>query len=121
MKTISIEGIATFSKNGFSFNSGLPCEETLVKEQKMHGTMKVSPNGCAEFKNRNCVYMPPLRTRILTEELLKVNRTTRHYIIQMKVPVIESHDESKRKLMEMLPNVISSITKDRKGLIGEQS
>ena len=35
MKTIKIEGIATFSKNGFSFNSGLPSEETLVTEQNI--------------------------------------------------------------------------------------
>jgi hypothetical protein len=45
METIKIEGIATFSKNGFSFNSGLPSEETLVTEQNMRGTMKVSKNG----------------------------------------------------------------------------
>lgn len=117
METIKIEGIATFSKNGFSFNSGLPSEETLVTEQNMRGTMKVSKNGCAEFKNRNYVYLPPLVTRISDGENYKIKRTSRHYIIQIKVPVVECRTETETTMQGIVSKVVGEIISDRKELL----
>ena len=109
-----IEGIATFSKGGFSFESGLPSDEPVFEtERKMHGTLRISKNACAEFVDNGRVYLPPEVHSVAQGFNYNVKRTTRHYIISIKVPVVESREQSEEKINDLLPTVIGEITMDR--------
>lgn len=117
-KTIRIEGIASISKRGFSFDSGIPSNEPILDyEQKLHGQMLIRQNGSAEFVDNGRVYLPPHINEIARGENYTLRRTTRHYILQVKVPVVESRAESEQKFGELMPLVMNEITLDRKELL----
>ena len=48
-----------------------------------------------------------------------MKRTTRHYIIQLKVPVVEHRTTTEQRLVELLPVVLGEITLDRRELFDE--
>ena len=47
----------------------------------------------------------------------KVKRSTRHYIIQVKVPVVEKRAVSEQKIRDIIPVVMGEITLDRKEIL----
>lgn len=111
---LTIEGIATFTEKGFRFDSGLPSNEPVLEEaKKLHGTMKVCENGCASFESNNRIYLPPEVHQVGSGEGYTVRRTSRHYIIQCKVPVVETRQQSEERLMCMMPCALGDITLDR--------
>lgn len=117
---IKIEGIATISDKGFSFDSGMPSNEPILDEAiKMHGTLKVSENACVNFVNNNRVYLAPELNRVAEGENYKVKRTSRHYIIQIKVPVVETRKMSEERVRNVIPEIMGEITLDRCELIGK--
>ena len=118
MKTVKLEGIATIGKRGFSFDSGMPSDEPVLEyAQKLHGTMNISQNGCAEFVDNGRVYLPPEWHNISQGENYTVKRTTRHYIIQVKVPIVEKRAVTEKKLNTIVPVVMGDITLDRKEVL----
>jgi len=120
MEQIKIEGIATISEKGFHFDSGMPSNEPVLDEaMKLHGTLKVAENACVDFVDNGRVYLPPEIHRVCEGEDYKVKRTSRHYIIQMKVPVVEKRAESEQKLNDIIPVVMGEITLDRKELLNQ--
>lgn len=117
-ETIRIEGIASISKRGFSFDSGIPSNEPILDyEQKLHGQMLIRQNGSAEFVDNGRVYLPPVINEIARGENYTLRRTTRHYILQVKVPVVESHRETEEKFSSIQSEVMGEITLDRKELL----
>ncbi len=112
--TTKIEGIATISKGGFSFDSGLPSNEQVFDaDMKMHGTLKISKNACAEFIDNRRVYLPPEVHPVAQGFNYNVKRTTRHYIISIKVPVVENRQQSEETVNRLLPKIMGDITIDR--------
>lgn len=115
MEKIQIEGIATINEKGFHFDSGLPSNELVLDEAlKMHGTLKVSKNACVDFQNSDRIYLPPEIHRVSDGEEYRVKRTSRHYLIQIKVPVVESRKVSEERINNILPVIIGDITFDRR-------
>ncbi len=115
---LKIEGIATITEKGFHFDSGMPSNEPVLDEaMKLHGTLKVSENACVDFVDNGRVYLPPEVHRVCDGEDYKVKRTSRHYIIQMKVPVVESRKASQERLEAILPEIMGEITLDRNEMI----
>ena len=118
MEQIKIEGIATISEKGFHFDSGMPSNEPVLDEaMKLHGTLKVAENACVDFVDNGRVYLPPEIHRVCEGEGYKVKRTSRHYIIQMKVPVVESRKDSEERINNVVPVIMGDITLDRKELL----
>lgn len=117
-ETIRIEGIATIGKRSFRFDSGLPSSEPILEhEQKLHGQMHVHQNGDAEFLDNGRVYLPPIINEIARGDNYLLRRTTRHYILQVKVPVVESRQETEAKLASINSEVLGEIALDRKELL----
>lgn len=117
-ETIRIEGIATIGKRSFRFDSGLPSNEPILEhDQKLHGQMHIHQNGDAEFVDNGRVYLPPIINEIARGENFKLRRTTRHYILQVKVPVVESRKETETKISAISAEVLGEITMDRKELL----
>ena len=118
MQKVQIEGIATFSKGGFSFDSGLPSNEPVFETtRKMHGTLKISKNACAEFVDNGRVYLPPEVHPVAQGFNYNVKRTTRHYIISIKVPVVENRQQSEETVNRLLPKIMGDITIDRNEIL----
>jgi len=118
MEQIKIEGIATITEKGFHFDSGMPSNEPVLDEAiKLHGTLKVAENACVDFVDNGRIYLPPEIHSVCEGENYKVKRTSRHYIVQMKVPVVESRMVSEEKINNMLPAIMGDITLDRKELL----
>ena len=109
MNPLKIEGIATFTGKSFRFDSGLP--------MKLHGTMKVSQNANVEFADDGRVFLPPHLMNVCSGVNYKVKRSTRHYIIQVKVPVVEERAVSEQKIRDIIPVVMGEITLDRKEIL----
>ena len=109
-----IEGIATFSEGGFSFESGLPSEEQVVEAQSLMGRLGIKANGCVDFRrDARCTNLPPDINTVTDNEKYKLKRTTRHYIISIKVPVVENRQQSEETVNRLLPKIMGDITIDR--------
>lgn len=113
-----IEGIGIFTKNGFRFDSGLPSNEPVLDaDAKLHGMLKICKNACAEFVDNGRVYLPPEVHHVAQGGNYNVKRTTRHYIISIKVPVVESRQKSEDTVNELIPTVMGEITMDRREVL----
>lgn len=120
MKEVQIEGIATISKGGFSFDSGLPSNEQLCEAQTLKGRLGIKANGCIDFRrDRRYANLPPDINSVTDNEDYKLKRTSRHYIVQIKVPIMESRSETQERFDNIVPVVIGDITIDRKDLFGK--
>lgn len=118
IKMIKIEGIATISKNGFTFDSGLPLDEPLLKKQtKLHGKLEIEQNGSVRFVDNGRIYLPPTVDKVGEGDGYKIRRTSKNYIISVKLPIVEKIAETQNKLTEMIPLILDGINKDRKELI----
>ncbi|NLV52612.1 MAG: hypothetical protein GXY64_05040 [Bacteroidales bacterium] len=118
MKKIQIEGVATISNRGFQFESGMPSDEPVLdKAMKMRGQLKIHKNADVEFKEDNRVYLPPEVHKVGSGEGYHIKRTTRHYIVTLKMPVVESREASEDKIRDMVPQFMGDITLDRQELI----
>lgn len=114
---LTIEGIATISKGSFRFDSGLPSEESVVAAQDILGKLHVSENACAYFhQDGRTTNLPPDITSVGDGDGYKIKRTTQNYIVQLKVPVVESRAETEARLRTMLAVVMGDITMDRREL-----
>jgi len=117
---LKIEGIATISEKGFHFDSGMPSNEPVLDEaMKLHGTLKVAENACVDFVDNGRIYLPPEIHRVCEGKDYNVKRTTRHYIIQLKVPVVENRKASEDRILQIVPCVMGEITLDRQEIIGD--
>ena len=115
---MTIEGIATITEKGFHFDSGMPSNEPVLdKPVRMHGTLSINNNASVDFTRRDRIYLPPEVHRIAQGEDYNVRRTSRHYIIQVKVPVVENRKTSEDRLNTIVPIVMGEITLDRKEVI----
>lgn len=118
MKKLVIEGIATICRGSFTFDSGMPSDEPVTEAQVLRGRLRIMPNGSAEIisskRNDN---VPPEVTPIASGEGYRVKRTSRHYIIQIKVPKVESRSMTEARITEMVPSVMGEITMDRRELM----
>jgi len=111
----TIEGIATISKGSFRFDSGLPSDEPAVEAQTILGKLRISENACADFRqDGRTTNLPPDITSVGDGDGYKIKRTTQNYIIQVKVPVVESRADTEARLRALLPVVMGDITLDRK-------
>lgn len=120
MKKIRIEGIATFEKKGFHFDSGMPSNEPVLDEaMRLHGTLEVSQNACVDFVDNERIYLPPEIHRVSEGLGYNVKRTSRHYLIQMKVPVVENRRTTEERLTQALPVIMGDITLDRSEMLGD--
>lgn len=118
MKTIKIEGIATIGNRTFSFDSGLPGGEPVLNaEQSLHGRMILKRNGSAQFQDNGRIFLPPQWHDVCSGNNYYVKRTSRHYIIQIKVPVVQKRTETQDTLDSIIPAVMGDITLDRKEVL----
>ncbi len=123
MKKMKIEGIATISNRGFHFDSGVPSNEPVLdKAMTLRGTLKVSKNGSATLEDiSHRIYLPPQWHPVSEDINYRVKRTSRHYIIQVKLPIVESRAASQETLDQIVPAIMGDITLDRKELISPLS
>lgn len=111
---IQIEGIATISKGMFRFDSGLPSDEPAVEPQNLLGRLIISQNASADFRlDGRITNLPPDITTVADGDGYKIKRTTRNYIIQLKVPIEESRAEMEERIKQLLPIILGDITIDR--------
>lgn len=114
-----IEGIATISKGRFSFDSGLPGNEPAVEAQSMLGRLHIAENACAEFsQDGRTTNLPPNVVSVCETDGYRLKRTSRNYILQVKIPLTESRAETEKRLGELLAAVLGEITLDRSELYG---
>lgn len=114
---IKVEGIATIDNGSFRFDSILPSNETVLDEPlKMRGTMKVSENACVEFQDERRLSLPPEIICVSEGQGYRVKRTSRHYLLQLKVPVVENRAETEDRIVDMMARALGDITLDRKEL-----
>ena len=85
----------------------------------MQGCIFISTNACVLFALRCRVVLPPEINNVAQGDGYKVKRTTRHYIIQLKVPVVEHRTTTEQRLEELLRVVLCEITLDRRELFDE--
>lgn len=116
-KTTKIEGLATFSNNGFSFDSGLPSDEPVVSEQKLKGTLNIASNGNVEFINKTRNFKGPDVSKVAETQDYKIRRTSLNYVISLRVPVVEKRVATSKKLKEVIPLIINDISKNRKEIL----
>ena len=117
--TYIVEGVAHISDGQyFLFDSGFcDCEE-IVKEQCMKGKMHISKNGCAEFKqDKRCNNQPPIIDKVCDGDGYSVRRTSKNYIIQVKLPILKSRADTEAKLDYIRREIMPAITLDRKELL----
>jgi len=118
MKRIIISGTATITDKGFSFDSNIPAGIPILERPiKMKGTLQVNQNASADFSNHEPVALPPEVYRVSDGEGYRVKRTSRNYIIQIKVPVVETRKKSEQRIKSILPVIMSEITLDRHELM----
>ena len=118
MNTVHIEGFTTISDKGFSFDSGLPSDEPMLESAlKLRGTLRVSENACVSFSECRRIYLPPEIHPVCQGEDYRVKRTSRHYILQVKLPIVQTRALSQERLDEIIPCVINEITLDRKEVL----
>lgn len=115
--TLSIKGNALIAENKFKF---IPTEEVFYTEpQNLRGNLIINEDASAEFKmDGRCAAVPPTMVPITAGNGCKVKRSSRNYIIQIKVPIFESRAETQERLEEMIPRIVGDITVDRKELFG---
>ena len=114
---IQIEGIATISKGVFRFDSGLPSDEPAVDPQMLLGHLRVAPNACVDFRmDGRTTNLPPDIQSVADGDGYKIKRTTQNYLIQLKVPIDESRQQTEHRLHQMLAEVMGEITIDRREL-----
>ena len=119
MKTVKLEGVATITSKGFNFDSGLPGNEKVVEKQfSMRGKMRVRQNGCVEFVKNEAAALPPHLDVVVHGVNYLVRRSTRNYIIQVKVPVVENRKDSEDTITNLIPKLLGEITLDRQELLG---
>lgn len=116
-KTTKIEGLGTFTQNGFSFDSGLPSDEPLVDGMKLRGTLKVESNGNVEFINKTRNIKGPDVAKVAETQDYKIRRTSLNYVISIKVPVIEKRKASEKRLKEIVPAIVNDIQTNRKEIL----
>lgn len=120
MQKIIIEGIATFTDKSFHFDSGIPSSEPLLPEAiNLNGAMKISKNGCAHFQGSRRVILPPQVDIVAKGEGYHIKRTSRNYIVQVKVPIVESRAITEDTIKNLVPVIMGDITLDRREVLGE--
>lgn len=118
-KEFQIEGLATFTPDGFRFDSGMPSDEPILEQEvNLQGSLRVSRNACVEFKKCTQVFLPPQMDHVARGKDYLVRRSSRHYIIQIKVPVVENRSQSEEKLQRLIPLLMGEITLDRNEVLG---
>lgn len=118
-KEFQIEGLATFTPDGFRFDSGMPSNEPFLEQEKnLRGELKIFQNGCVDFKKSTQVYLPPQMEQVARGKDYLVRRSSRHYIIQVKVPIVENRHQSEDKLQQIIPCIMGDITMDRSEVLG---
>lgn len=114
-----IEGLAKFTEDGgFCFDSGLPSNEpVLEKPMKMRGVLSVSQNACAEFLPNSRVVLPPEMHHVSRGLNYHVKRSSRNYILQVKLPIVQSRAVSQETLENIAVVALGDITIDRKEIL----
>lgn len=117
---IQLSGISNIDSNGqFHFESYCSSDSRiLARPIRKRGTMTIGSDLSADFvPDANRIYLPPLVDVIARGEDYHIKRTTRNYIIQVKVPILESRRETEKKLRGMLPEIVGEITLDRNEIL----
>lgn len=109
-----IEGIASISEHSFTFDSGLPTDEFVTEVQILKGVMHIHANASADFEGTSPRdVLPPEMTSVAKTEDYIIRRSTRNYIIQLKVPIVQSRRVTEKYLEGLVPEVMGEITMDR--------
>lgn len=117
MNRIQIPGFSTINSNGqFHFESGYPSGSHIMAPVRQRGVLDIRSNACADFiPDPPRVYLPPFVASIAQGDGYHIKRTSRNYIIQVKVPVCESRRETTKRLKGIMAEVVGEITMDRMG------
>lgn len=117
MKTKKFEAIVEINETGnVNVFSGLPQNEPFVTWplSKHRGTLTPFINGDMSFSaDAPCGIIPPAVDLVFRQGDVTVKRSSRNYIVTMKVPVIESADDTKRKFSSMLKGASAAISDNR--------
>lgn len=114
-----IEGLAIIAEDGgFRFDSGLPSNEpVLEKPMKMRGVLSVSQNACVEFLPNTRVVLPPEMHHVARGLNYNLKRSSRNYILQIKLPIVQSRVVSQETIENITHVAMGDITLDRKELL----
>lgn len=115
MKKITLPGFATISSNGqYHFDSGYPSNSRIVKPVHVKGMLDIHPNASIDFTpDPERIILPPVNTPVTYGDNYNVKRTSRNYIIQVKVPICETRRDTEKRLRTILTEAMRDITLDR--------
>ena len=114
----AVEGMGIITPGNFKFDSGFPADEEITVEQNLKGKLRIAVNGSAEFTPDNrCNNLPPIINKVAEGDGYSVRRTSKNYIIQVKLPILKSRADSEAKLDYIRREIMPAITLDRKELL----
>jgi len=95
MQKKELECLVNYSGRVININSGLPEDEPLLDEGTgtHRARVELRQNGSATIRLYDTsAIVPPLMDDVLKDGNLSVKRTSRHFIVKMKFPIIEGTD-----------------------------
>lgn len=120
METKKYEALIEVSENGnVKVSSGLPMNEPVIMWplEKRRGVMSPMVNGDLSFvADVPCGVLPPQVDTVYREGNVTVKRSSRNYIVTMKVPVIEAAEVTKKRFAKMMKEVSGAIRENRESI-----
>ena len=104
MEQKQIDGNAIFFDNGaFTFDASYPKDKKVfAKEQKLRGTLTVEQNAYTTFHPyQRLPSTGPQRNYLVKNGNLRVEQTTRNFIVTMKFPIVQLPKETLASQKEM--------------------
>jgi len=117
-QTLILDGTSSLNSNGqFHFESGYPSNYPLVLPKRQRGVLVTHQNACVDFvPDRERVYLPPVVNKIAQGEGYYIKRTSRNYLINVKLPIVMNRRETEKALRGMINEIVGEITLDRRCL-----
>jgi len=116
MQEKTLDCRVSFSKKGIVIDSGMPEQEPVLDEGvgTHRATVELCQNASAKIRFYNpTAYIPPLMEDVLKTGNLMVKRTSRHFIVTMKFPIIEDSDATAQAHKDMWKKSQKAITSAR--------
>lgn len=116
MEKIVINGKMTYEGMSHSFEAeGNGNKELLEQELSVRGVSQVDKMGNMVFEPDNPrVATPPTMPLVAVGKNFRVRRSSQNYIVSLKLPIVQSREESERLHREVWADALGEITLDRK-------
>ena len=115
MSKIVVEGKMTYEGLSHSFEAKNGNVELLEQEQSVRGVSHVDKMGNMVFEpDSTRMPTPPLMLLVATGKNYRVRRSSQNYIVSLKLPIVQSREESENLHRVAWAEAMGEITLDRK-------